>query len=129
MLVQRSITRDLLFKWRLEIEIIISFRFISSLFLIPLAQSQQMFSFDFGETSMFDCFPRIAPSSAGLGNNVIPLLARNANANLSRETSRPLATLSLAHPLRVRKITLHSPKHFLLGFSSGRLVASLQHPK
>ena len=66
---------------------------------------------------MLDCFRRIAPSSAGNANNVIPFLARNAYENLASETSRPLETSSLAHPLRVRKITLPSPKHFLLGFS------------
>ena len=66
----------------------VSFRFISSLFLIPLAQSQQISSFDFLETKyMFDCFRRIAASSAGLGNDVIRFLAQNANENLASETS------------------------------------------
>ena len=40
-------------KRRLKMEI--SFRFISSLLLIPLAQSQQISSFDFVETNTFDC--------------------------------------------------------------------------
>ena len=95
----------------------ISFRFISSLLLIPLAQRQQISSFDFVETNMFDCFRRIAPSSAGLANDVIPFLARDANENLASETSRPLATSSLTHLLHVRKITIRSLKHFLLGLS------------
>ena len=34
---------------------------LSSFFLIPLAQSKQISSFDFGETNMFDCFCRIVP--------------------------------------------------------------------
>ena len=88
----------------------ISFRFISSLFLIPLAQSQQISSFDFLETNMFDCFRRIAPSSAGLANDVIPFLARDANENLASETSRPLATSSLAHLLRGSNCRI--PCHF-----------------
>ena len=121
-LVQK-IPLDLLSKRRLEIEI--SFRFISCLFLIPLAQSQQISSFDFVETNMFDCFRRIAPLSSKLANDVIPFLARDANENLASETSRPFATSSVAHPLRVRKITIRSQKHFLLGLSWGRLVASL----
>ena len=84
-------------------EIEISFRFIPSLFLITLAQSQQISSVYFVETNILDCFRRIAPSSAGLANDVVPFLARNANENLASETSRALATLSLTHPLRVRK--------------------------
>ena len=52
---------------------------------------------------MFDCFRRIAPSSARLSNDVIPFLARNANEKLASETSRPIATLLLAHPLRLQK--------------------------
>ena len=43
-----------------------------------------------------------------------------------RKVLRLMLTSSLAHPLRVRKITLRSPKHFLLGFSWGRLVANLR---
>ena len=43
---------------------------------------------------MFDCFRRIAPSSAGLANDVIPFLARDANENLASETSRPFATFT-----------------------------------
>ena len=46
---------------------------------------------------MLDCFRRIAVSNAGLVNDVIPFLARDANENLASETSRPLATSSLAH--------------------------------
>ena len=75
---------------------------------------------------MFDCFRRMAPSSSGLANDVIPFLARDANENFASETSRPLATLSLAHSLCVRKITIRSPKHFLLGLSSRSLRSCLQ---
>ena len=83
----KNTSGDLLSKRRLEIEI--SFRFISSLFLIPLAQSQQISSFDFVETNMFDCSRRIAPSSAGLANDASsPFLARHANENLASETIR-----------------------------------------
>ena len=112
-------------KRRLEIEI--SFRFISSLFLIPVAQSQQISSFDFVETNMFDCFRRIAPSSAGLANDVIPFLAREANENLASGTSRPLATSSLTHLLRVRKITIRSPKHFLLVIIECLIFTAMQN--
>ena len=77
---------------------------------------------------MFGCFRRIGPSSSGLANDVIPFLARDTNENFASETSRPLATSSLAHSLRVRKITIRSPKHFLLGLSWGRLVGSLVTP-
>ena len=96
MLVQRSITGDLLSKRRLEIEI--SFRFILSLFLIPLAQRQEISSDDFGETNMFDCFRGIAPSSAGLANDVIPFLSRNANEPCERDksTSRDFVARSSA---------------------------------
>ena len=49
----KNITGDLFSKRRLKMEI--SFRFISSLFLIPLAQSQQISSFDVVETDTFHC--------------------------------------------------------------------------
>ena len=117
---KKNTTGDLLFKQRLEIGK--SFRFFFFIFFsVTFSTKSTNFLFRFRiETRMFDCFPRIAPSSAGLANEVIPFLARDANENLASETSRPLATSSLAHPLRVRKITIRSPKTF----SPGIIVSS-----
>ena len=50
-----------------------------------------------------------------LANDVIPFLARNANENLASQTNRPIATSSLAHPLRVRKNHASLAKTFFLG--------------
>lgn len=46
----------------------------------------------------------------------------------SKSPSSHVDSSSLGHSLRVREITLRSPKHFLVGFSWGRLVASLTSP-
>ena len=66
---------------------------------------------------MFDCFRRIAPSSAGLANiNVIPFLARNANENLVSETSRPLATASFAHLCLSNRIKMSKCQYICSNF-------------
>ena len=57
----------------------------------------------------------------------IPLMLKTLIAALVALEQMSFVSSSLAHLIRVRKIKPRSPKHFLLGFSWGRLVTILSH--
>ena len=116
---------------------IVSF-LLKSFFVITLVQSKQICSLDAGETHTrsivlvgVDPIPsaiqfkdsQISSETPDRSHATPHFLARNANENPLSETSRPLATSSLAQPLRGLKPSLLSA--FLPWDSRGRLVASL----
>ena len=118
----KNTTGDLLSKRRLDIENKLSFYFIfvSDTFSTKSAN----FLFRFRRNKHVRLFSSDCAIKCRTCEWRHPLFG--ANKNLASETIRPLATSSLAHLLRVRKIRIRSLKHFLLGLSWGRLVVSLE---